>query len=196
MTNIPGRQYTACIAIMLMGMCAARARADQESDLLKKFQQQNHKAAAQAKALVEKNAARAFQISAQEPEQALELLRQAREVLSAADALPRSEKLLLSRTLDDGFRDVKARLESKAEAARKLAKAFPTETSDDGKQLKKFESPPGATAKVDQQPGVKPILFVPNIVPLTYSSATSVTPIVSPDRRWVRISFSGGFSIR
>ena len=192
------RYCTIIITLLLMGLHAPLARAQQEADLLRKFQKQNTKAAAQAKALVEKNATRALAIASQEPEQALELLRQARDVLGSADALPRPEKTQLARTLDDGMRNVKAHLESKAQAARKLAKELERQTPQDSKLLKKLETPPGTTttARRDQKPGVSPILFVPNIVPVTYSSSTTVTPVVSPDRRWVRIGFAGGFSIR
>jgi hypothetical protein len=186
-----------CAALVLVGVVAQRSSA-QEADLLRKFQKQNQKAAQQAKVLVEKNASRALEISAQRPEQALELLRQAREALAAADALPRPEKARLAHTLDNGFRDVKARLQSKAEAERvKLAKALPPAPAAPTAEEKLFKTvgTPGAMATRDPKLTVRPILFQPNMVPVFYSSSASVLPVVSPDRRWVRISISGSFGI-
>ncbi len=110
-------------------------------------------------------------------------------MLSTADGLPRPEKVLLARQLDNGFRDVKARLESKAEAARKLVKALPPAATADGRLLKKLETGPGATAM--REPKRDPKLTVSPI----FSSSATVRPVVSADRRWVRISFSGMFSI-
>lgn len=185
------------VAIIHLAVGGSVARADQEAELLQKFQKQNEQAALKAKAIVENNAARALQISAQEPEQALELLRQARQVLSTADGLARPEKLLLARKLDDGFRDVKARLQSKEEVARNLAKALaPGQAAPaDSKLVKKVVAVPAAGATRDPKMAVRPILFEANMVPVNYNSATSVAPVVSPDRRWVRISFGGAFSI-
>jgi hypothetical protein len=185
-----------CIGLLLVGGTWQRAWADEETDLLQKFQQQNQKAALEAKASVEKNVAQALAISAQEPEQALGLLRHARAALFAADGLPRPEKVLLTRKLDDGFRDAKDRLKSKEEQLKALAKAAAVpDAQGDAKLLKKLEAAPYADAGKGKV-SVSPILFQPNIVPQVLSSSTTVTPVVSPDRRWVRISFSGAFSIR
>jgi len=185
----------AAIALVSLTAAASTVRADQESDLLRKFQQQNQQAAQQAKETVEKSVQRAFEVIAQEPEQALEILRQAREVLNGADALPRPDKVLLTRRLDEGFRNVKARLESKEEAAKKLAKPLAPEATADAKLFKKVDGATGAAAR-DPKLGVRQLIFESNNVPMTFSSSASVAPVVSPDRRWVRISISGMFSIR
>jgi hypothetical protein len=140
---------------------------DFETALLRKFQRQNSKDDQQVKRDVETNLTRALAISPIEPEKALDLLRQAREWLDSADKLPRAERDALARRLDDGFRDARARIESQ----KQLAKT-PVPVKDDGK-----------------------ILLGPNNAPFTSSASATVTPIVLPGRRWVRIGFAGGFSV-
>jgi hypothetical protein len=76
----------------------------------------------------------------------------------------------LERRLAEGFRDAKARLESKKELAKNTT---PTEEVLAG-----------------------PVQLRPNIVPISSQLSGTVTPIVSPDRRWVRISLSGSFFFR
>ena len=41
-----------------------------------------------------------------------------------------------------------------------------------------------------------PVVLRPNMVPITSQLSGTVTPTVSPDRRWVRISISGNFLFR
>jgi hypothetical protein len=187
----------ALAALLILAARPLGARADQESDLLRKFQQQNQQAAQQAITSIEKTVDKAFEIVAQRPEQALELFRQARDVLNATGSLSRSDKAPLARRLDEGFRNVKARLDSQAAAAEalKVIKPLPTDETASAKLFKKPDGVTGGTTR-DPKLRVSPILFGSNQYPLTFSSSSSVTPIVSPDRRWVRISLSGFFSIR
>jgi hypothetical protein len=188
---------TALAALIILAARAPGARADQESDLLRKFQQQNQQVAQQAKASIEKTVDKAFEIVAERPEQALELFRQARDVLNATESLSRSDKAPLARRLDEGFRNVKARLDSQAAAAAalKVMKPLPPDETASAKLLKKPDGVTGGTAR-DPKLRVSPILFQSYQRPMVFSSDSSVTPIVSPDRRWVRISLSGFFSIR
>ena len=158
---------------------------DLETGLLQKFQQQSQKAALQAKQDVEKNLARALELSPTDPERALELLRQSKELLFAADRLPRQERDALMKKLDDGFRDARARLESQQEAARRaaaLVKPVPSTTA-----------PSEPDAKYERKLAVSPIVFRPNIVAVPSAAQAQVTPVVSADRRWVRINLSGSF---
>jgi hypothetical protein len=174
-----------------MLLIATPAQADDlEAGLLRKFQQQSEKAALQAKLDVEKTIARAFALSPTEPESALEMLRRARELLESAEKLQRAEKEALLRKLNDGLSDAKARLESQA-AAEKARRA---------ETLVKPASIPPATTEVTEPKfasarklAVSPIVAVPNIVPVQSQAQAQVTPIVSADRRWVRINLSGSF---
>jgi hypothetical protein len=178
-------------ALLVGALMTPTVCADVETDLLQKFQQQNQSTAVKARDQVERNLAQALSVSAQEPEKALELLRQSREVLDAATALPRADKVLLARKLDDGFRDAKARLESKEEEARRLAAlAKPVQPP-----TKSEPGTPYASVK-DPRLTVSPILFFPRMGLVQQQAAGTVTPVVLPDRRWVRISVSVGFAIR
>jgi hypothetical protein len=166
MVNVSGARVAAWAVLVLLGAAWAPARADDfEKALLRKYQQQGQQGSLQVKADVEKNLARAADLSPTEPEKALALLRQTRELLDAANDLPREERNELACKLDDGFRDAKARLES----LQQLLKAPPPE------------------------PTVGPVI-PPTIVGVPFRASATVTPIVSPDRRWVRISMSGSFT--
>jgi hypothetical protein len=172
-------------ALVLASVQSTWAQGD--SDLLQRFQQQNQQAALKARQQIEKNVTEALSISAQDPDRALELLRQGREWLAEAGALSRPEKVALARKLDDGFRDARARLESRAEAARLAAlmaqppKSPEPVTAADGRRAAKSQ--------------ITPIIFVPNIVPYPVGGTVTVAPVISADRRWVRINFSGGFTL-
>jgi hypothetical protein len=155
--------------VLLMPVCA-QAADDFEADLLRKFQKQNQNATRDVKSVVEKNVAQALALGSSEPEKAYLLLQETRFLLDAADRLPRPEREALERKLAEGFRDAKARLESKKELARSTT---PTEEVLAG-----------------------PVQLRPNIVPISSQLSGTVTPIVSPDRRWVRISLSGSFFFR
>ena len=155
---------SACAALILAATDRAPAD-DFEQSLLKKFQRQNQKNNLFVKDDVEQNLLKVTAMAPTEPERALDLLRQTREMLDAADTLSKADREALARKLDDGFRDVKARLESKQERAR-VAPDPPTQ----------------------QQ-----VVLVPNNVPIPSTFRGAVTPIVSPDRRWVRIGFNGSF---
>src|SRR4051794_5918474 len=139
--------------VVLLALACAPARADDfEKALLRKFEQQNQKGSSRVKADVEKNLARAFALSPAEPEKALALLRQTRELLDGDPQLPRAERDVLARQLDDAFRDAKARLESK-------------------QQLLMTTSPP-------TEPTVAPgVTFAPNFAPVPFSGTATVTPI-------------------
>jgi hypothetical protein len=169
MVNVSLVRYLGWAALILLIPRQGFAQDDFEAALLKKFQKQNDKAGLQAKADVEKTLALAVALSPKEPEKALDLLRQARELLADADQLARAEKDALARKLDDAARDAKARLQSKQEQA-------------------KSQVPNG-----EVQGGT--IIFQPNIAPVKIQSTLSATPVVSPDRRWVRIGVRGSFSI-
>jgi hypothetical protein len=135
---------------------------------LRKFKKQSQNAGVQVKLEVEKNLAKVLVLGPAEPEKAYLLLRETQFLLDEADALPRGERDMLMRRLDDGFRDAKARLDSK-------------------KQLTQTQ-PAGDVAGQ--------VLLVPNIRSFPEQASAQVTPVVSPDRRWVRISFSGSFFLR
>jgi hypothetical protein len=155
--------------VLLMPLCA-QAADDFEADLLRKFQKQNQNASRDVRSVVEKNVAQALALGSSDPEKAYLLLQETRYTLDTADRLPRSEREALERRLAEGFRDAKARLESKKELARV------TKTNDEVLQ--------------------GPVILKPNIVPIASQLSTQVTPVVSPDRRWVRISLSGAFMFR
>jgi hypothetical protein len=155
-------------ALVVLAWAGGRARADDfEKDLLRKYQQQNQKGSLQVTADVEKNLARALALSPLEPEKALQILRQTKELLDGADALPRADRDALNRRLADAFRDAKARLESQALSTSKA----PVEKVANGG-----------------------IIFQPNNVPIPSSASFTATPVVLPDRRWVRIGVSGTFT--
>lgn len=154
---------------LLMPICA-HAADDFEADLLRKFQKQNQYASRDVRSVVEKNVAQALVLGSSEPEKAFLLLQETRYLLDAADRLPRPERDALERKLAEGFRDARARLESKKELSRNTP---PTEEILGG-----------------------PVLLKPNIVPIASQLSTQVTPVVSPDRRWVRLSISGNFFFR
>jgi hypothetical protein len=159
-----------CVAIVSLVPACAQAADDFETDLLRKFQKQNQNATHDVKSVVEKNVAQALALGASEPEKAFLLLQETRYLLDGADRLPRPEREALERKLAEGYRDAKARLESKKELARA------TKTNDEVLQ--------------------GPIILRPNIAPITSTLSTQVTPTVSADRRWVRISISGAFMFR
>jgi hypothetical protein len=165
-------RWAACAALSLVVPVWAHARDDFEKDLLQKFQKQNQKDAIQVKADVEKLLAEALAVSPLQPEKALMLLWQCRELLDMAGKLPRAEREALARQVDDGFRDARARVESKQEAAR------------------------AAEPKPSQGQVISPgVAFVPNIVQVPVNLTLGpITPVVSADRRWVRIGISGRFT--
>src|SRR5207302_11446009 len=140
---------------------SAQASDDYETDLLKKFQRQNQKGTVDARSEIEKTLAEALAVGPSDPDKALALVRKSKELLDAAVSLPRGERDALARKLEDGFRDARARLESKQEAEKRPP---PTEEVLGG-----------------------PIQFKPNIGTVTSTYSGSVTPTVSPDRGWVRI---------
>ncbi len=183
----------ASAVLTLLGTDPESAWADPELDLLQKFQRQNQKTALQVKQDVEENLARAATLSPGEPERALDILRQTRELLDAAEALPRAEKSVLARKVDDAFRYARERLESKLEAARVLAKLAKPVPEPEAQRL---AMPTGPSAAAGKKLAVSPILFEPIMGLRTGAADTGVTAVVLPDRRWVRISFSGAFSYR
>jgi hypothetical protein len=155
-------------AALALALSLGTARADDfETDLLRKYQRQNRKDDQQVKLDVEANLARALTLSPVDPEKALDLLRRTRELLDTADLLPRAEREALARRLEDGFRDARARIESQKQWAK-----TPVPVKSDGQ-----------------------ILLGPNNAPFTSVASVTVTPVVLPGRRWVRIGFAGGFSV-
>jgi hypothetical protein len=152
-------------AILFAGVQSSLAD-DLEQSLLQKFQRQNQKGALYVKEDVEKNLLKVTAMAPTDPERALDLLRQTRDLLDNATGLPKADREALARMLDDGFRDVKARLESRQERAR-----------------------------VTPEPTTGPVItFQPNIVAAPIQAQVTATPIVSPDRRWVRFGFNGTMS--
>jgi hypothetical protein len=160
---------SACAALLFLATTSAKAADDFEQDLLRKFQKQNQQGSLHVKQDIEKDIAEAFALSPQEPEKALVLLRHARELLDGADKLPKADRDALAGRLADGFRDATARIESTP-----------------AKNTTPLVPPP------DDGPA---IVFNPKITTIPTVVSTSVTPTVSADRRWVRLSFSGSFSI-
>ena len=158
------------MAIATLVPPCAQAADDFEADLLRKFQKQNQNVSRDVKSVVEKNVAQALALGSSEPEKSFLLLQETRYLLDSADRLPRAEREALERKLAEGYRDAKARLESKKELARV------PKTSDEVLQ--------------------GPVLLKPIIAPIASQLSTQVTPTVSADRRWVRISISGSFFFR
>jgi hypothetical protein len=168
MVDIASRRAVVCAALLLLVPASLSAADDFETALLRKFTKQNQSSVIQLKLQVEKNLTKAILLGQAEPEKAYLLLRETQFLLDEADTLSRAERDVLMRKLDDGCRDAKARLDSK----RQQSKPRPTEEA------------------------AGPVLLGPIIGTYQSQSQATVTPIVSPDRRWVRISFSGSFFFR
>jgi hypothetical protein len=103
-------------ALFVLGQVSALA--DFETDLLQKFQQQNHQAARQLKLDVEQNLGNAIALCGGEPEKALDLLRRSQESLKNDGNLSAGERTELLRSLEERVREAKARIKSKEEAAK------------------------------------------------------------------------------
>jgi hypothetical protein len=168
MVDVSLVQRAGWAVLLLLVPASLHAADDFEAALLRKFTKQNQDSVAQVKSEVEKKLAKAIVLGQAEPEKAYLLLRETQCLLDEADTLPRAERDVLMRKLDDGFRDAKARLDSK----RQQTAATPT----------------GEVAG--------PVLLGPITGTYRTQSQATVTPIVSADRRWVRISFSGSFFFR
>ena len=156
------------VTLLLFVPATLNAADDFEAALLRKFTKQNQNSVTHVKLQVERNLAKAILLGQAEPEKAYLLLRETQFLLDEADTLSRAERDVLMRKLDDGFRDAKARLDSQ----RQQSKPQPTEEV------------------------AGPVQLGPITGTYQSQSQATVTPIVSPDRRWVRISFSGSFSFR
>ena len=157
--------FAALVSGFVLGNAPPASADDFEDSLLKKFQRQNQKGTQSVKDDVESNLLKVTTMAPVQPEKALDLLRQTRDLLDAAQGLSKADRDALNRKLEDGFKDVKARIESKQERAR-----VPPEPSDGQQQ------------------------FFPGNGIVTSQAQFSTTPIVSADRRWVRIGVSGTFS--
>jgi hypothetical protein len=169
----------------------ASAADDYESELLRKFKKQNQKSAQQVKETVEENIARALAISPQEPEKALTLLRESKALLDESDKMPRAQRVVLASQLENGFRDARARLESKQQAAMAAAmtaaRASAREVERQAKLAKNATILPSAADDPKSKVKVSPF-------GVTSTAAMDATPVVGPGRRWVRIGGSFGFS--
>jgi len=165
-------------------VAASQAQADFEADLLQKFQQQHQKSAFDARTEIQKLLQRAAALNA-EPEKALEILRRGKEHLDAADKLPRAEKESLARRLDDMLREVKERVRAQEAVAKE-------EAAKGSALIAEFEAK--LDAKKDKKLAVSPIFFTPQFTPVPSQANVQVTPVVSPNRMWVRVGVSGTFT--
>ena len=156
MKNLPYLAWTSTLVLLALNL--GLARADFETALLQKFQHQNQNAALQLKQDVEKSLAQAAALSPLEPEKALDLLRKCKDLLHDAGTLPRPDKDLLLRKLEESFQQAKDRLKSKEEAA----KAIDPNPSSDLIPLKKL--------------AVSQAFFTPNFTTVPSQSALQVTP--------------------
>jgi hypothetical protein len=162
-----------------------RCRADFEDQLLQKFKSQNNQAADKLKQEVQEALGRATSLHGQDPFKLLDLLRKKLVQLQEDAHLPRAEKAPLMQKLTerlDELRDVVAEIRRKEEAAKPkvVVKKSEPGDSDDGPFV------PARPGKF----GVSP--FVP--VPINQTLGP-ITPVVSSDRRFVRIGISGTFSM-
>lgn len=151
-------------------------RADVESELLQKFQKQNQ--AADRKLVIEVENALA-QASSSDLEQARQLLFAAKGLLQGDASLSREQRESLFRRVDMHLRLVQNGLEEKR---KQEAAAAAVAAAEEAKAKK-------------NRLEVKPSFFSPIITPVPSGGKFEASPVVSPDRMWVRIRLSGNFTI-
>jgi hypothetical protein len=172
------RRSTMGLTLVIVAFPLGWARADFESDLLQKFQHQNKQAMQQLKLDVAKHLAQAAALCPTEPEKALDLLRKSQQLLNEDEKLARADRADLLRQVDERVREAKERLKSKQAQAAAVSSS-----------LYRNPQPPAGTLVSP------PLFFTPNLLLAPVQAAVEATPVVSPDRRYVRIGVRGAFAM-
>lgn len=172
-----------CLSLLLAGGALG---SDFEAQLLKKFQNDNQAAAQRLKQEVEGLLAQADAYRTAEPERALALYQKCLPLLGEPQWNSEDRKKL-ERKVSDGVRQAKASVEQKR-----------LEEASQAASLKKDNAAAGLKSYYPlspMQPVVSPpLFFAPVVTPFPSNIALQTTPVVSADRRYVRIGVSGGFS--
>jgi ferredoxin len=176
--NIMNFFLRTCIGVVFCQVAAAPLRADFESDLLEKFQNQNQQAVRRLKQELENQLAKAAALCPVEPEKTLDLLQQTQQILHEESKLSKDDRADFSQRIKERLHEARERIKSKVEAAKA---ATPTVVSA-------YKTPQSLT-QVSQP------IFVPVLTQVPVQSSLQVTPVVSADRRFVRIGVSGSFAM-
>lgn len=171
------KNLSVLLALGCLLQAAPPLRADFEADLLQKFQQQNKQADQKLKQAIEKSLAQAAQLGATNPEKVLSLLRQSEEMLLENSSLSKTDKAALVSKLKQGIHEARERLKSLEAQAEAQAKS----------QMQTYPGPAG-------DPKVSPPFIAAGVTPVPFQAGGQVTPVVLPDRRYVRVGINGGFS--
>jgi hypothetical protein len=169
-------------------------RGDFESQLLQKFQSQNQGAAAKLKSEITGRLAQAATFRTSRPEHALELIRKNLERLEGDSLLQRDERAGFIRECQERVRDLKdliAQMEKEKEKEREkekeaLARERTAKPVDPLAGAWTSKSYPTMSSKEDAE------LLRRRGVGQAFANV-QVTPVVSADRRFVRIGLSGTF---
>ncbi|MFO0967939.1 MAG: hypothetical protein U0793_20455 [Gemmataceae bacterium] len=181
------------LAGMLVLGGAGLARADFEADLLAQYQKDDRATADKLRREIEGALAQAGSLR-YDPERAEKLLRAGLDLLNKDKALPAADRAGLAGRVEQKLTEIRGVI-----AARK---------SDEDKRKREWAATELAKTKTPYVGGTKflggpteqpeprersPIFFSPLVAPFPSSADVTVTPVVSPDRRWVRIGISAGF---
>lgn len=198
------RVLTAGAAFLL---CASVCRADYEAELLGKFQKDNKSAVQKWQQEVEASLTQAAALRTSDPERARKLLQKTLDALEKDAVLPRTERPALTRRLHDEISRLGSLLSDrkeqqerdKLEAARlelHQAKWAPTLRDEGSLQARaSFGAPGSATGPGVPDPRVSPPFFTPTFTPFPVNVGFSPTPVVSSDRRWVRLGINTSFTV-
>jgi hypothetical protein len=158
----------------------ASGQADVESVLLQKFHNQNQVSAARLKNEIAGRLAEASTLRTAKPDQALDLVRRNLLLLQNDSLLPREERAALTRECEARVLDLKellaAQEREKAPAVPKPMKPGTLPSESSAKSQPSFEDPRRRIG-----------------VGQAFAGNAQVTPVVSGNRRFVRIGFAGGF---
>jgi len=166
--------------VLLFLSIHSRSNADFEAQLFEKYRKQNQAAVDKWVQEVDSALVRAATLQTSDPKTASALLRAALDAMDKEPAAPGEDRVTLRRRLHDALAPLESAVAQREgeEEKRKLDWA----RSEMRKAQEK--SAPGNTS-------VSPPFFAP----LPNIASLQVTPVVSADRRYVRIGVSGGFAI-
>lgn len=159
------------------------SRADVESQLLEKFRQQNSDRAEETRRFVGDTLARAEGLRTADPEAAASLLAEALERLRTETTLMRADRDEFQTRCDRLGRELEAERAARAKSAK--------DTALDGAAAEERTSLPPVEGRLR----VGQAAFGPVFGAVPTGAAVQVTPVVSADRRYVRIGVNGFFSI-
>ena len=172
--------------IVILFLATGLCRADVEDQLLKKFQSQNQSAADKLKQTVTGNLDLAASPGSKEdPAKLRDLLRKNLAQLHEDTYLPKNERDSLIVKVQKSLKDLKQAV---------------AEKSQKDKIVVRLEPGTGSLGLPDYQANAGMPTIIPGIMSggprgIAPSSAFTVTPVVGPDRTFVRVNISGTFTI-